>query len=86
MQVFLNDFSVYGDKEDHLGQLKKILENFKRNGISLNLTKCAFCVSSSVLLRHIVCNDGLLVGPIKNIVVTTMPILVNVTIVFFFRG
>jgi hypothetical protein len=79
MQVFMDDFSVYGSKKDHLGQLPKCLEECRRNGVSLCLEKCAFCVNLGVLLGHIVRSDGLLVDPIKNIVFTTMPILATVT-------
>jgi hypothetical protein len=79
MQIFLDDFSVYGSKKDHLIQLQKCLEECRQNGISLNLEKCAFCVNSGVLLGHIVCNDGLLVDPRKIIAITTMPVLVNMT-------
>jgi hypothetical protein len=55
MQVFLDDFSVYGNKKDHLEQLKKFLKECRLNGISINLQKCAFCVNSGVLLGHIMC-------------------------------
>jgi len=72
MQVFLNDFSVYGDKKDHLEQLQKCLEKCRLNGINLNLEKCAFCVNLGVLLGHIVCHDGLLVDPHKIMAITVM--------------
>jgi hypothetical protein len=55
MQVFLDDFNVYGNKKNHLEQLQKFLEECRRNGISINLEKCAFCVNSGVLLGHIMC-------------------------------
>jgi hypothetical protein len=74
MQVFLDDFSVYGSKKDHLGQLRKCLEECRWNDISFNFKKCAFCVDSSVLLGHIICNDGLIIAPKKIIAITTMPI------------
>jgi hypothetical protein len=63
MQVFLDGFSVYGDKKDHIKQLQKCLEECRLNDISLNLEKCAFCENSETLLGHIVCHDGLLVYP-----------------------
>jgi hypothetical protein len=73
MQVFLNNFNIYGTKKNHLGQLQKCLEECKWNGISFfNPKKCAFCVNLSVLLGHIVCNDGLLMNPKNIIVVATM--------------
>jgi hypothetical protein len=50
MQVFLDDFSVYGDKKDHLEQLQKCLEECRLN--NLNPEKCAFCLNSGVLLGH----------------------------------
>jgi len=79
MQVFLDDFNVYGSKKDHLGQLQKCLEECRQNDISLNPRKCAFCVNLSVLLGHIVCSDRLLVYPKKITVITTMLVQVNVT-------
>jgi hypothetical protein len=43
MQVFLDNFNVYGSKKDHLGQLQKCLEECRQNGISLNPKKlCIF--------------------------------------------
>jgi hypothetical protein len=45
MQVFLDDFIVYGDKKNDLEQLQKCLEECRLNGISLNPEKCAFCVN-----------------------------------------
>jgi hypothetical protein len=42
MQVFLDDFSVYGNKEDHLQQLQKCLEECRVNGINLNPKRMCF--------------------------------------------
>jgi hypothetical protein len=77
MQVFLDDFSVYGDKKDNLEQLQKCLEECRLNGTSLNLEKCAFYVNSGVLLGHIVCHDDLLVDPRKITTITILPVLIN---------
>jgi hypothetical protein len=79
MQVFMDNLSVCGSKKDHLSQLQKCLEKCKWNGINHNLEKCALYVNLSVLLGHIVCSDGLLVDLRKNITITTMAVLVNVT-------
>jgi hypothetical protein len=51
----------------------------RKNGISLNPKKFAFCVNSGVLLGHIVCEDGLLVNLRKINIVTYMPTPTNVT-------
>lgn len=79
MQIFLDNFSVYGSKKDHMGQFFKCLDKCRRNGINLNPKKCAFCVNYSVFLGHIVCSDGLLVDPRKITIITTMQVLDNVT-------
>jgi hypothetical protein len=42
MQVFLDDFSVYGDKKNHLEQLQKCLKECELNCISFTLEKCTF--------------------------------------------
>ncbi len=84
MQVFLNNFSVHGDKKDHLDQLQKCLEECKRNAISHNPKKCALCVNSNVIFGHIVHSDGLLVDPPKIIAITTMLVLINVIEIKFF--
>jgi hypothetical protein len=74
MQVFLDDFSVYGNKKDHLKQVQKCLEECRLNGISLNLEKCAFSVNLKVLFGHIVCHDGLLVDLRKITTIIIMPV------------
>ncbi len=78
MQVFLDDFSVYEDKKNHMEQLQKCLEECKLDGISLNLEKCAFCANLGVLLGHIVCHDGLLVDPDNIITIIVMLAPTNV--------
>jgi hypothetical protein len=78
MQVFLDDFNVYGQKEKHLNHFKKCMTQCRNNGINLNREKCAFCVNSRVLLGHIVCEDGLLVDPRKVNIITNMPTPTNV--------
>jgi hypothetical protein len=86
MQIFLDDFNIYGDKKDHLEQLPKCLEKCRLNGISLNLKKCAFCVNSGVLLNHIVCPDNLLVDPRKITTIIVMPPPTNIMEIKQFLG
>jgi hypothetical protein len=78
MQVFLNDFSVYEDKKNHMEQLQKCLEECRLDGISLNPEKCAFCANLGVLLGHIMCHDGLLVDPDNIIAIIVMLTPTNV--------
>ncbi|KAL2629567.1 hypothetical protein R1flu_014253 [Riccia fluitans] len=60
MQTYLDDFTVYGSKDDHLGHLRKCLEKCRKYSISLNLDKSVFGISSGELLGHIISKDGLL--------------------------
>jgi hypothetical protein len=62
-----------------LEQLQKCFEDYKLNGISLNLEKCAFCVNLGILLGHIMCDDDLLVNPCKITTITIMPTPINPT-------
>lgn len=86
MEVFLDDFNVYGSKEGHLRELQKCLKECRVNGISLNLKKCVFHVKFGVLLGHLVCNEGLLVDPWNIIAIATMPTPINVTEIKRFLG
>ena len=68
MQVFLNDFVVYGTRADHVCHLRLCLERCHGTQLSLNQAKCVFRVTSRALL--IVSRDGIAVdlGKIKAIV------------------
>ncbi|KAL2653999.1 hypothetical protein R1flu_022127 [Riccia fluitans] len=65
MQTYLDDFTVYGSRTDHLGHLRKCLEKCRKFSISLNPDKSVFGVSFGVLLGHIISKDGLLPDPAK---------------------
>ena len=65
MRVFVDDFSVFGKKADHLHQLMLCLDKCRQTKLKLNPAKCAFAVKSGVLLGHIVSEDGLAVDPRK---------------------
>ncbi len=86
MQVFIDDFIVYGHKKEHLNHLKKCMIQCKNNGISVNPEKYASCVNLGVLLGHIVCEDGLLVDPRKINIITNMPTPMSVTKLKKFLG
>ena len=73
MKVFLDDFTVYGTKEDRIENLEKCLIKCRENGVSLNPEKCNFCVNSGKLLGHVVCREGLLVDPKKVGVIKEYP-------------
>ena len=65
MQVFLDDFSVYGTRAEHLCHLGLCLERCCTSCLSLNPAKCAFDVTSGALLGHIISKEGIAVDPKK---------------------
>ena len=65
MQVFLDDFVVYSRKTTHFEHLRLCLERCRPGQLRLNLTKCAFEVTTDSLLGHIVSEEGIVVDPDK---------------------
>ena len=65
LQVYMDDWTVYGLVRDHLDNLRLILERCRQHQIALNSKKYIFCASFGMLLGHIVCKDGLLVDRVK---------------------
>ena len=65
MQVFLDDFTVYGTRGEHLGHPQLCLEHCRTSRLSVNLAKCAFGVTSGALLGHIASKEGIAVDPNK---------------------
>ena len=59
MQVFLDDFAVFGMHKDHLHHLRLCLERCRAARLSFNPAKCAFGVTSGALLGHIVSKEGI---------------------------
>ena len=75
MKVFLDDFSIYGTKTDHIKHLKLCLQRCKEYGLSLNPEKC---ITSGRLLDHVICREGLLIDPKKISVIRNLPPPINV--------
>ena len=65
MQVFLDNFPVYGAWKDHLHHLRSCLERCRAARLSLNPATCVFGVTRGALLRHIVSGEGIAVDPGK---------------------
>ena len=65
MQVFLDDFAVYGTAAEHFQHLRLCLDRCRVARLSLNPAKCAFGVTSGALLGHIVSKEGIAVDPSK---------------------
>jgi hypothetical protein len=65
MKIFLDDFIVYSDKENHLQKLRLCFQKCGEYGISLNLDKCAFTIFSRIILGFIVSKKRKLLDPKK---------------------
>ena len=65
MKVFVDDFSVAGDRAKHLFHLRLCLQRCRDTRLKLNPAKCAFAVKSGILLGHIVSKEGLSIDPNK---------------------
>jgi hypothetical protein len=63
--VFLDDFAVFRTRKAHLQHVELCLEKCRKAGLSLNPAKCAFAVTSGMLLGHIVSKEGIAMDPDK---------------------
>lgn len=64
-RIYLDDGTVYGRIQDHVGQLRQIFQACRENGVSLNADKCMFLFFAGVILGYIVCKYGKLPDPSK---------------------
>lgn len=74
MEVFMDDFSVYGTSFDVcLANLQKVLHRCKEVNLILNWEKCHFMVQQGVVLGHIVSHRGIEVDKAKIEVIERLP-------------
>jgi len=55
LEVYLDDWTVFGLVKHHVASLRLMLDTYRRNQITLNLKKCMFLVPFGNLLGHVVC-------------------------------
>jgi len=66
IEVFMDDFSVYGSSFDHcLSNLARVLERCEETNLVLNFEKCHFMVEQGIVLGHVVSKNGISVDPAK---------------------
>ncbi|GKA55610.1 hypothetical protein Tco_0754682 [Tanacetum coccineum] len=79
MEVFMDDFSVFGDSFDScLMNLEQMLVRCKQAHLVLNWDKCHFMVTEGIVLGHKVSSAGLEVDKAKIDVITKLPQPTNV--------
>ncbi|CAM8999394.1 unnamed protein product [Rhodiola kirilowii] len=74
MEVFMNDFSVYGSSfDDCLANLAKVLKRCIETNLVLNWGKCHFMVQEGIVLGHLVSKRGIEVDKAKVEVIEKLP-------------
>jgi len=59
IEVFIDDFAVFSNREDHLGYLRKTFQKCRETNLKLHPGKCFFGMASGLLLGHVVSQTGL---------------------------
>ena len=74
MEVFMDDFSVYGTSFDAcLSNLSRVLQRCEEVNLVLNWEKCHFMVNEGIVLGHLVSNRGIEVDRAKIEIIEKMP-------------
>ena len=74
LEVFMDDFSVFGDSfDDCLSNLKKVLTRCEEKNLVLNWEKCHFMVTHGIVLGHIVSSKGIEVDKSKIELISNLP-------------
>ncbi|XP_042067440.1 uncharacterized protein LOC121810774 [Salvia splendens] len=74
MEVFMDDFSVFGSSYDHcLDNLTRVLQRCEETNLVLNWEKCHFMVRDGIVLGHKISAAGLEVDRAKIIAIEQMP-------------
>jgi hypothetical protein len=73
LEVCTNDWTMFILLKEYIGLLRLIFDWYRQLQISLNLKKCIFCVFFGNLMGHIVFREGVLVDPVKDVIILNMP-------------
>ena len=74
MEVFMDDFSVYGTSFEHcLENLERVLKRCQEHDLVLNWEKCHFMVREGIVLGHKVSERGIEVDRVKIEVIEQLP-------------
>ena len=73
MEIFMDDFSIYGSIFDHfLKNFETILQRCKDKNLALNWEKCRFMVTEGIILGHKIFAAGLEVDQAKVSIIETL--------------
>jgi len=74
MEVFIDDFCVYGTSADHPKHLEKTFARCRQAGLALQAEKCFLAMTEGILLGHKISKKGIEVDYDKIAVVLTLEI------------
>ncbi|GKA23282.1 reverse transcriptase domain-containing protein [Tanacetum coccineum] len=87
MEVFMDDFSVFGSSFDHcLKNLEKMFKRCEETNLMLNWEKCHFMVKEGIFLVHKVSGTGIEVDKAKIKAISKLPYPMNVKAIRSFLG
>ncbi|KAK1419540.1 hypothetical protein QVD17_28715 [Tagetes erecta] len=87
MEVFMDDFSVFGSSFDHcLSNLESMLKRCIETNLMLNWEKCHFMVTEGIVLGHKISRKGIEVDRAKIETISKLPPPTNVKSVRSFLG
>ena len=87
MEVFMDDFSVYGKTFDqYLVNLDRVLQRCQEKDLVLNWEKCLFMVREGIVLGHLVSERGIEMDKAKIEVIERRPPPTNVKGIRSLRG
>ncbi|CAL8993287.1 unnamed protein product, partial [Prunus brigantina] len=74
MEVFMDDFSVFGSSfDDCLHHLSLVLKRCRETNLILNWEKCHFMVRQGIVLGHVVSSKGIEVDKAKIDIISNLP-------------
>ena len=87
VEVYIDDFSVYGNKFDEsLQNLEKVLKRCIKSNLSLSNKKCFMLLTEGIVLGHHISPEGIKVDPTKVEIILKLPSTKNQKDVRSFLG